>query len=212
LNIIADYREQASGIIDLVKERNIVVKINKIPHGDYIVNNWITVERKTAKDFLVSIISRRLFYQLTNLKEHCDCPILLIEGDPYKTDFNFKHNAIKGALLSIQTIWYIPIIFSCSKDDTRNILIMIGKQDDSNTESLSLRGGYRPRKLMSKQLYVLQGFPRVGPVIAKRLIEHFKSISQIINAPTEELIRVEGLGMTSAKEIREVLDTTVTKL
>jgi len=212
LNIIVDYREKASGIIDLLKERNINIEVKKVSHGDYIINNWITVERKTAKDFLVSIISRRLFYQLTNLKEHCDCPILLIEGNPYKTDFNFKHNAIKGALLSIQTIWYIPIIFSCSKDDTRNIFIMIGKQDDSNAESISLRSGYRPKKLKTRQLYILQGFPQVGPVIAKRLLAHFKSIPKIINAPIEELIKVKGMGRISAEKIREVLDTTVTKL
>jgi len=212
LNIIADYREQESGIIDLFKESNIAVEVKKIPHGDYIINNWVTVERKTARDFLVSIISRRLFYQLTNLKEHCDCPILLIEGDLYKLGFNFKDNAIKGALLSIQTIWYIPIIFSCSKEDTRNIFVIIGKQDDLNTESISLRGGYRPKKLKSRQLYVLQGLPRVGPVLAKRLIAHFKSISRIVNASVEELIRVRGMGRIAAEKIREVLDTTVTKL
>lgn len=212
MNIIVDYRERESGIIDLLKERNIDTEVKKVSHGDYIINNWITVERKTAKDFLVSIISRRLLYQLTNLKEHCDCPILLIEGNPYKTDFNFKHNAIKGALLSIQTIWYIPIIFSCSKDDTRDIFILIGKQDDSNAESISLRGGYRPKKLKSRQLYILQGFPKVGPVIAKRLLAHFKSIPKIINAPIEELIKVKGMGRISAEKIREVLDTTVTKL
>jgi len=62
----------------------------------------------------------------------------------------------------------IPDIFSWSKDDTGNILIMIGKQDDLCAESLSLRGGYQPKKLKSRQLYILQGFPRVGPVIAKR--------------------------------------------
>ena len=128
LNIIVDYREQESGIIELLKERNVDIEVKKIPHGDYIINNWITVERKTAKDFLVSIISRRLFYQLTNLKEHCDCPI--------------------------------PIIFSCSKDDTRNIFYMIGKQDNSNAESVSLRGGYRPKKLKKGCCHILSQFPK----------------------------------------------------
>ncbi len=212
MNIIVDYREHASGIIDLLKKNNIAVEVKKIPHGDYIINNWITIERKTAKDFLVSIMSRRIFYQLTNLKDHCDCPILLIEGDPYKTGFKFKINAIKGALLSILTIWYIPVIFSYSKDDTGNTLIMIGKQDDLHAEPISLRGGYRPKKLKSKQLYILQGFPRVGPVMAKKLIAHFKSIPEIINAPLEELMKVKGMGRISAEKIREVLDTTITKL
>ncbi len=89
---------------------------------------------------------------------------------------------------------------------------MIGKQDDSNAEFISLRGGYRPKKLKSRQLYILQDFPQIGPVIAKRLLAHFKSIPKIINAPIEELIKVKGMGRISAEKIREVLDTTVSKL
>lgn len=212
MNIVADYREQESGIIGLLEEKNIPTEVKKIPHGDYIINNWLTIERKTAKDFLVSIISRRLFHQLTNLKNHCDCPALLIEGNPYKTGFEFKKNAVKGALLSVQTIWYIPVIFSGSKEDTRDILIMIGRQDDLHAESVSLRGGYRPKKLKSRQLYILQGLPRVGPVMAKRLMAHFKSIPEIINAPAEELMKVKGMGRISAEKIREILDTNVTEL
>ncbi|MCK4430920.1 MAG: hypothetical protein KAW19_06415, partial [Candidatus Aminicenantes bacterium] len=46
----------------------------------------------------------------------------------------------------------------------------------------------------------------------KRQLAHFKSISKIINAPIEELIKVKGIGRISAEKIREVLDTTVTKL
>lgn len=212
MKIIADYREQESGIIDLLKERNIDTEIKKIAFGDYIINEWITVERKTSKDFLVSIISGRLFVQLKNLRRKCDSPILLIEGNPFKTDLNFNENAIRGALLSIQTIWYMPIIISRSKEDTRDMFIMIGKQDDAKAESVPIRSGYRPKKLKSRQLYVLQGLPEVGPVLSKRLLDHFKSISNITNALTDELTKVKGIGKVSAEKIREVLDTTVTNV
>jgi len=74
---------------------------------------------------------------------------------------------------------------------------MIGKQDDLCAESLSLRGGYRPKKQKTRQLYILQGLPRVGPVTAKSLLSHFKSIPKIINAPIEELIKLKGMGKIS---------------
>jgi len=45
------------------------VKIAKLSYGDYIINDKITIERKTADDFLLSIIDRRLFNQLSNLKK-----------------------------------------------------------------------------------------------------------------------------------------------
>ena len=40
-------------------------------------------------------------------------------------------------------------------------------------------------------------------MLAKRLIEHFKSVSKIMNASIEELAEVEGIGMVSAQKIRE---------
>jgi len=59
----------------------------------------------------------------------------------------------------------------------------------------------------SKQLYLLQGLPNVGPMLAKRLMEHFGSVSRVMNATIDELTLVNGLGGVSAKKIREVLDS-----
>ena len=206
MNITVDYREKASGLIDLLKTENISIEVKKVPYGDYIINNTITIERKTAKDFLISIIDARLFRQLSNLKKYCTNPVLLIEGNPYKTDLNFENIAIKGALISTQAIWYMPVIFSRSKEDTKDIFVMIGRQDETCLDVVPLRGGYRPKRLKSKQLYLLQGLPQIGPMLAKRLLEHFKSVSKIMNASIDELTEVDGIGTVSATKIREVLD------
>jgi DNA excision repair protein ERCC-4 len=206
LKIKADYREKSSDLCDLLKREGVSLEVKKVPYGDYVINDSITIERKTAKDFLVSIIDGRLFNQLENLKKHCCRPVLLIEGNPYKTELNFDPMAIKGALLSAQAVWYIPVIFSRSKEDTRDILLMIGRQDEAYMDVVPLRGGYRPKRLKSKQLYLLQGFPQIGPLLAKRLIEHFRSVSHVMNASVKELTEVDGIGRGSAKKIREVLD------
>ena len=85
--------------------------------------------------------------------------------------------------------------------------MMISKQSETCLNVVSLRGGYRPKRLKTKQLYLLQGLPQVGPMLAKRLIEHFESVSNIINASIEELMEVEGIGTSVASTIREVLDS-----
>lgn len=206
MKIKVDYREKVSGLVDLLKTEDVYIEVKKVPYGDYIINDSITIERKTAKDFLVSIIDGRLFNQLSNLKKHCPNPILLIEGNPYKTELNFDPMAIKGALLSAQAVWYIPVIFSRSKEDTRNIFLMISRQDETYMDVVPLRGGYRPKRLKSKQLYLLQGLPQIGPLLAKRLIEHFRSVSNVMNASIEELTEIDGIGRVSAEKIREVLD------
>jgi len=209
LKITVDYRETTSGLTDLLKNSGALVEIATLSYGDYIINDTITVERKTAKDFLISIIDGRLFNQLSNLKKFCNHPILLIEGNPYETEHNFDRMAIKGTLISVQTIWYVPIIFSRTTEDSRDILLMISRQLGTSIDVVPLRKGYRPKRIKSKQLYLLQGFPQVGPKLAKRLILHFKSVSKIMNASVQALTEVDGIGMISAQKIREVLDAEV---
>jgi DNA excision repair protein ERCC-4 len=206
LKITIDYREIASGLSDLLKDSGALVEIEKLSYGDYIINDMITIERKTAKDFLVSIIDGRLFNQLSNLKKFCNHPILLIEGNPYKTVHNFDRMAIKGTLISTQTIWYVPVIFSRTKEDSRDILLMISRQLGTCIDVVPLRGGYRLKRLKSKQLYILQGLPKVGPKLAKRLIRYFKSVSKVMNASVRDLTKVDGIGKISAERIRDVLD------
>ena len=209
MEITVDYREKASGIIDLLENEDISIKVKKVAYGDYIINDSITIERKTARDFLTSIIDGRLFSQVSNLKKYCINPVVLIEGDPYRTDLNFDPNAVRGALISIQTIWYIPTISSLSVKETKDILLLIAKQKENYMSVVPLRGGYRPKRLKTKQLYLLQGLPKVGPTMAKKLIDHFKSVSKIMNASIEDLTEVKGMGTVSANQIREVLDAEV---
>jgi ERCC4-type nuclease len=115
--------------------------------------------------------------------------------------------SIKGALISVETIWYVPIVFTRSKEDSVETLLMMGRQDETYMDVVPLRGGYRPKRLKSRQLYVLRGLPKVSPTVAKRLLEHLHSVRQIVNASVEELTAVEGIGMVSAKASREVLDS-----
>ena len=56
MRITVDYREKASGLIDLLQKEDISLNVKKIPYGDYIIGNSITIERKTARDLLISII------------------------------------------------------------------------------------------------------------------------------------------------------------
>lgn len=205
MKIRVDYREKASGIIDLLVSDGVRVEVCKIPYGDYIIHDAITIERKTARDFVISIIDGRLFNQVSGLKKHCRNPVVLIEGNPYRTELDFDPMSVRGALVSIQAIWHVPVIFSRSKEDTRDLLMMIGRQEKKDSDVVPLRGGYRPKRLKTRQLYILQGLPGVGPMLAKRLLEHFGSITGVVNASITELAKVEGLGEASAGKIREVL-------
>jgi DNA excision repair protein ERCC-4 len=209
-SITIDHRERASELVTLLAEK-FTIQIATLPFGDYQLGNHLTIERKTARDLLVSIIDLRLFRQVANLKHHCTAGLLLVEGDPFQTDLHFDHRAIKGALLSIQARWQLPIILSGSAEDSCDIITTIARQDATFSDVIPLRGGYRPKRLKSKQLYVLQGLPGIGQELAKRLLNHFHSVSAVMTAPEAELMTVEGIGPAKAHHIRLVLDSQLTR-
>ena len=72
MRAVVDFRETPSGIIDLMRARGIDVQTKHVTCGDVILDGVVTVERKTAGDFIVSIIDGRLFRQVANLKKNCN--------------------------------------------------------------------------------------------------------------------------------------------
>jgi ERCC4-type nuclease len=73
LRVTVDYREKASGLIDLLGAKMSKSRSRKVSYGDYVINDAITIERKTARDFLISLIDGRLFGQLSKA-EKILCP------------------------------------------------------------------------------------------------------------------------------------------
>jgi len=204
--VTADDREKSSGIIALLKEADIDVIVRRLTCYDYIINTEIGVERKTGRDFLISIMDGRLFRQARIMKNSLPRPLFLVEGNPFRVDMDFTPESIRGVILSLQAIWYIPVLFSRSKEETCQIFRFIGQQDHRNANLIKLRHGYRPKKLITRQLYMLQGFPKIGPLMAKRMLQHFGNVRNVMTANKDDLLEVDGIGKAMADTICEILD------
>ncbi len=202
--VICDYREERCGIPASLQQHGVNVKIESLLIGDYIINDRIIVERKTKEDFVVSLIGNWLFEQCQRLKTTAYSQILLIEGNPYKTKYSISNEAVKGALLSVSVSWQIPIVFTHDTEDTVKTLIETGGQL-IRERSFIRRKGYKPKAIMKKRLYLLQGLPMVGPNIANKLLERFGSIENVISASIDELMEVEGIGKGKALKIKEFI-------
>ena len=80
LKIFADSREKGSIILkELVNQGMSVETKNLIT--DYIISERVGIERKDMKDFINSIINKRLLSQIKSLKENFSKPILILEGE-----------------------------------------------------------------------------------------------------------------------------------
>jgi len=200
INIKADYREKASGIPELLKNRGVDVELSTLGSGDYYINGKIMVERKTKEDFVQSLIANRLFVQCQKMKRYNEYTLLIIEGNPYTTQHKISSQAIKGAILSVSVAWQIPVLMTGHKEETADVLAMAGNQLAMSKVPVR-RSGYKPKRLRNRKLWFIQGLPVVGSVLALRLLERYKSIERIINLSQDELLQIEGIGERKAIQI-----------
>lgn len=200
INITADYRENPSGIPAMLRDRSDNISIRELKAGDYLLDNQLLIERKTAEDFIQSLLSGRLFEQCKKLSESKLPLLMIIEGDIYDTDHRMSQVAINGALLAIAASWQIPVFYSTGKQDTVDTMIRMGKQI-SKRRRISLPKSKNSKIIANSQVYFLQGLPDIGPKLTLKLIRHFGSIRNIAIAEIKELISVEGIGKGKATKI-----------
>lgn len=187
--ILIDNREKNSLVPAILSKLNIDYEFTHLPTGDYIIND-VVIERKTIPDLKSSIIDKRMLFQFRELKQYPKS-ILIVEGF---SNFEFyggiiHENALRGFILSIALEHKIPIIFTENEEDSAKYLAVLAKK--TKKSSLSLRQKLQLDKDEQKQ-FILEGFPGIGPQTARKLLNKFKSIKNIINADEKELREIMG--------------------
>jgi len=203
--IVVDTREKQSLISANLLNQKANIEYKKLEIGDYLIGETI-VERKTFSDFVSSMIDKRLFSQLREIKKYPKY-FIIIEGFYYQyDDFNVSENAIKGMMLSIATDFQVPIIFTENEEDTAKFLILTAKRCEKPKRDNSLRQSKTPRTKNEERQFVLEGFAGIGPVTAKELLDKFKSLRSIFNATEKELKQIENFDENKIKKFRELLE------
>ena len=204
IHIIADDRECKSEVIaSLLQIENVEVHIRRLSMGDYHIDNRLTVERKTLKDFAISIIDGRFFKQANHLATSNSKGVLILEGTSGDiADLGMSREAMQGALITVSLILGIPVLRSKDPSETTRLIVYIARQIESIARGGIQRHGYRPKTKRKRQLFILQGLPGVGPERAERLLARFGSVETAISAGTNELQSVDGIGKSIADKIR----------
>lgn len=196
-----DYREKNSLVPSELIALKQKIEFKTLPIGDYIINNT-AIERKTISDLKSSIINKRIFSQIENLKQFQNS-LLIIEGlesSPYNSEI-ISDNAFRGFLLSTALNKKLPIIFTQNEKDTALHLSLLARQKPNST--LSLRPSTIPETKQAQRQYILEGFPSIGPVKAKKLLDKFKTLKEVFNANEDELKEILGV---KANEFLELIN------
>lgn len=205
--VFADTREGNSKVIRHLSEMEIDVKVQAMAVGDYQVSDEVVIERKTAKDFVDSIVDKRLFKQARSLMEEFKRPLIILEGDDLYNGM-INPNAIRGSIASIALDFGISIIPTRNAQDTAAMIKRIAIREQSGEKTpIQIRTDKKPVNLWEQQLFIIESLPNIGPVNAKNLLEHFGTVSNIINASESQLQEVEGIGKKTAANIRKVVDS-----
>lgn len=208
LQIYVDRREIRSGVARALESAGNDVILTTLEVGDYIVSDRVAIERKTDIDFLDSIIDkdRNIFGQLSDLARTYDRPVLIIEGDNLYAARQIHPNAIRGVLASIATDFGIPIISTRDAEDTAALIQVIAKREQVDEKRTpSLHGRKTAMTLSEQQEYIISSMSNIGPVAARKLLQHFGSVESVMRAGPDELMEVESIGPKTAQRIREVV-------
>lgn len=226
MKVHVDHRER--GLTRLIKDLDFGVEFVQLPLGDYLIpskDGSVLVERKTVRDFLSSVRSNRLWDQLLRLMKTEEVMgskikrrILLIHGDfqEYLAPIFSERehmvfwNQVMGAFMEILFVYDTPIIFA--RDDTAIksfFKTLVRREAEGSNDKLPTARWYRKRAraelpVKDRKRYLLSSIPQIGEKLAGNLLEHFKTVSAVANAPIEELQRVPKIGAKKAKLIYQI--------
>jgi len=204
MQIFVDSRERE--MAKLLESRSIVVTVKNLEVGDYVVSDRVAIERKTAADFVASIIDpqRNLFRQIADLARTYERPVLILEGrNLYSTQMNAA--SIRGAMISVAVDYGVPIIPTEDRDETAAVIALLAAREMREGRPPKMHGHKTARTLKEQQEYLISSISSVGPTVARNLLKHFGSVEKIMTASSEQLQEVGLVGPKIAERIRELV-------
>ncbi len=204
--IIVDHRERHAEVLNYFNKEEVDIETDTLDIGDYLVGEETIIERKKSDDFLNSIIDGRLFSQATKLMAY-EKPIIVVEGPLDYESRNINKNAVLGSILSLSMDFKIPIFFIRTPREVAEFIVLVAKKEQTKKENeLHLRKIKKGVEDHILQRSIMEGLPFVGPTLARRLLENYKSVKKVFNASEESLQKIDKLGEKKAKKIYNIIN------
>jgi ERCC4-type nuclease len=181
--------------------------IEPLETGDFIVEDCI-FERKTPSDFASSLQEGRLREQVERMAASDYRPFVLVEGD--MSDFsNLEHSqmppkSLRGMTASIIGRNGIPVVFCSNPKLLADIAIRIARktEEDLNNHHVKSTEAVKDVPFVTQFFMNVEG---IGLSTAEELTEAFGSVEKALNASTDELASVGGIGEKRAQNIHDTI-------
>lgn len=205
MKIQVDSREPEQ-IFEKLNKKEIEYEKKLLPVGDFVFND-IVVERKEMNDFYQSIISNRIFEQVTQMKANYEKVYVMISGKIVDL-FNFYHTPNYG----IFQIVYGAIASLCEKYDIK-VLRVENDNELINQMMKIFQKSTEPKTVYAKRLGInsedvylsmLSCIPGISYQKAKLILSQYK-FCDLIKIEKEELLKIKGIGNVLAGNIKAYL-------
>ncbi|WP_423995828.1 DEAD/DEAH box helicase [Halorubrum trapanicum] len=209
VEVVVDQRELDSSIAkDLSTRDGLITRLETLAVGDYVLSDRVAVERKSAADFVDSMLDsdRSMFEQVGELSRAYARPVMVVEGTNLYGQRDIDPNAIRGALASLAVDFDVSVLRTEGEEDTTELLATIAKREqETRDREVSVHGEKTTKTRAEQQEYVVSSIADIGPVTARSLLEHFGTVEAVMTAREEDLLEVDGVGQVTAERIREVV-------
>ena len=202
--IVIDDRETSSRVVELLSNMGAAVRLERLPFGDYAIGDRILVERKTARDFVDTLIERDLLGQVKAMAEAVTRPVMIIEGGDLYTQRDIHPNAIRGVLAALSVDMGVAVFFTRDEQDTADLLMTLAKREEGERGERKAHPHKTHHSVREDQEYIISAFPEIGMKNARLLLTHFGSVQGIANASLEDLVAIHGIGEKTAQRVFEL--------
>ncbi len=208
LRIVVDEREAPSGVPGLLKGMGLQVEHRMLEVGDYVVSFDCAIERKEARDFFKSLYSNKLFDQVYHLVEAYEHPVLIVEGDPtIFTRGMTRPRAFWGALVTLNFQYGLSLFFTLDVHQTADLIYTLAmRRRFVRPKRPLVRKKPRAGTLEKNQLLLVSSLPGIGPKLADRTLERFRTVRRVFSASVAEFSAVNGIGRMTAEKASAFLD------
>lgn len=202
--ITVDDRETSSQVAEVLSRLGAAITLTRLEYGDYAIGDRILVERKTAQDFVDTLVDRDLLGQLREMAGVALRPVLIIEGGDLYTKRDIQPNAIRGTLAAIAIDMGISILYTASASETAEMLFVLARREEGGRGERSVHHRKSFKSVKEQQEYVVAAFPDIGLKNARLLLDHCGSVRAVVNANEEVLSSIRGIGEKTAQRIVEL--------
>ena len=210
MKILIDDRED-NNRIEFIKDNDFFKDaiVQRLDTGDIVFLQEgdtpdIAIEVKTIQDFVGSCRNRRMQAEALKMKEAYPFSFIVLYDDGKLNEEYVQYTLTEfySNIISLVIRYKVPIFFAEDEYDFVILLETIANSIDRYDEPIE------PPIVRAKNdnpmINVLIGLPKVGPKMARTLLDHFRTPGGVFNATDEELDNVPRLYSVSKAAIRRM--------